>query len=62
MFTVGQNVTLIMSCCGYSPGARGTVASVPEPEVVQVDIYNDGKGTVIEPPDPLPPLSADHFA
>lgn len=61
MFEIGDHVKLTKKSSGYGPGSQGAVATIPEPGVLQVDIYRDEKGVKIVPPDPLPPLPEDYF-
>ena len=61
MFSIGDRVKLVKSSSGYDPGAQGVVMTMPQPDVLQVDIDKDENDNPIQPPDPLPPLSDDYF-
>ena len=61
MFATGDHVKMRRRSSGYDPGAQGVVLTIPEPNVLQVDIDKDENGNQIQPPDPLPPLPENYF-
>ena len=57
----GDRVKVVKSIGLYSTGCEGIVDSVSTDGSVNVSLDKDETGAAISPPEPMPPVPADHY-